>query len=575
MARIVNFSLEMKDGHLVEKKIEELREHFDFEQAVVYVRDGRLARWLRINGYKAESEQIKALDMDDRLRENLSRILDVKISAGTVDLADIQDRHERLRLLKQYTARAEILALVEQTAFSQKEMDNLLAAGVKEIVLCNANFVIPLRERGISYHGVGKACAVIESKTPIWFEQLQIDFHDVKFDAAYQAVLDTCGQGMKEHETLEAWAAQARDWEDLADHGNVKAMLDLGYQWYTRLDGGDDPEKAFQWFFRASEEGSVEACKALVVCYTQGYGTARDAWKAVVCARRAASAGDAEIMRCLAAFYRHGYGMEADLDKAEEWNRKAEEREVAARLEPPAADADEALKISYSKATTIVPEATTIVPEATTVAPEATAVVPDREISEMWEVRQWLKERDLEAILLSGRPLPKVDEAALAFIRKAARYGHAEGEYFLERYEGRTDNSVHMMELKQSSWQKMAERGNIYAVAGLAENRRKGYGGLQDENAILQGARLAANQGKAHGIARFAQCYEEGWGLNMNYEKAFQWYSKAARKGDFWAMEKVAQCYEIGRGVPTDLRKAKKWRSKLEECWNKEVQLIG
>ena len=421
MARIVNFSLEMKDGYRVEKDIEELRAHFDFERAAAYVRDGKLVRWLRINGCKAEAEQITALDVDDALWENLSRILGVKMPEGDVDAATMQDRRE-----------------------GQRPVD----------------------------------------------AQMPLD-----------------------PETMKVWADLIKLMEEQAEDGRVKSMLDVGYLWCMKTDSETARENAFRWFMRAKEAGSIEACKALVVCYTQGYGTERDAWQAVVCARCGAGAGDAEMMRCLAAFYRHGYGMEADLDKAEEWSRKAEEREAVARLEPPAADADEALKISYSKATTIVPE-------ATTVAPEATAVVPDREISEMWEVRQWLKERDLEAILLSGRPLPKVDEAALAFIRKAARYGHAEGEYFLERYEGRTDNSVHMMELRQSSWQKMAERGNIYAVAGLAENRRKGYGGLQDENAILQGARLAANQGKSHGIARFAQCYEEGWGLNMNYEKA-------------------------------------------------------
>lgn len=460
MARIVNFSLEMKDGYRVEKDIEELRAHFDFERAAAYVRDGKLVRWLRINGCKAEAEQITALDVDDALWENLSRILGVKMPEGDVDAATMQDRRE-----------------------GQRPVD----------------------------------------------AQMPLD-----------------------PETMKVWADLIKLMEEQAEDGRVKSMLEVGYLWCMKTDSETARENAFQWFMRAKEAGSIEACKALVVCYTQGYGTERDAWQAVVCARCGAGAGDAEMMRCLAAFYRHGYGMEADLDKAEEWSRKAEEREAVARLEPPAADADEALKISYSKATT---------------------VVPDRSVSKREEVWQWLKEMALEAILLSGRPLPKLDDAALEFIRKAARYGYAEGVHFLERYEGRTDDSVQEREARLSSWRKEAELGDIYAVAGLAENCRKGYGRLQDESVILQGARLAANRGNAHGIARFAQCYEEGWGLNMDYEKAFQWYSKAARKGDFWALEKVAQCYESGRGVPADLRQAKKWRSKLEERWNKEVKL--
>ena len=64
MARVLNFSLTMKDGYKVERDIAELREHFDLETVLGLYKEGKLQRWLKRNGYAEEAAQLDDLDED-------------------------------------------------------------------------------------------------------------------------------------------------------------------------------------------------------------------------------------------------------------------------------------------------------------------------------------------------------------------------------------------------------------------------------------------------------------------------------------------------------------------------------
>ena len=55
MARVLNFSLTMKDGYKVERDIVDLREHFDLETVLGLYKEGKLQRWLKRNGYAEEA----------------------------------------------------------------------------------------------------------------------------------------------------------------------------------------------------------------------------------------------------------------------------------------------------------------------------------------------------------------------------------------------------------------------------------------------------------------------------------------------------------------------------------------
>lgn len=173
------------------RTLEDLREHFDLDKTIGYFLDGKLLEWLRERYYDEEGDTIENLSSDDvAFHHKLCQILGVKDIEENVeiDIEKIALRNKRLGMLKQYTSSQEVLAKVDQVAFDQEELAELLDDGVNEIYLCNNQFVIPLRLKGKKYIGVGKAEAVIYSKEKVDFNELKIAFENVAFDAKYTKV---------------------------------------------------------------------------------------------------------------------------------------------------------------------------------------------------------------------------------------------------------------------------------------------------------------------------------------------------------------------------------------------------
>ena len=215
MARIVRFDLTMKDGYKVEREIQELRDHFDLETVLGYYHDGTLSRWLKRNKYAEEAAEVEQLTEGDDLARELCRILVVDLPDTAVDSDEIRDRQVRLARLKDYTDEPTLLAMAENAAFTQADLDILTAVGADEIILCNGRFTIPLNVRGTTYYGVGRAVAVIESDVPVDFARRHIAFDDVDFDEAYQAVEERGQADVQQtaEETRRAAEAQRREEE--------------------------------------------------------------------------------------------------------------------------------------------------------------------------------------------------------------------------------------------------------------------------------------------------------------------------------------------------------------------------
>ena len=189
MARKVKFPLEMADGAQV-RTIEELKEHFDVESVVGYFTDGRLLNWLQSRYYDDEADKVERLTKDDpQLHKKLCAIFGVE-SAQDVDPEEIARRQERLNRLKQYTDDREIWNLVDQVAFDQEDLSDLLDENTTLIYLCNNRFTIPLRITDKTYVGIGKAIAVIRTDKPVDFDKLNITFKKVRFDDDYQKIID-------------------------------------------------------------------------------------------------------------------------------------------------------------------------------------------------------------------------------------------------------------------------------------------------------------------------------------------------------------------------------------------------
>ena len=98
-------------------------------------------------------------------------------------------RAERLERLKKYTDDENILAKVDEVAFDQEDLKNLLNTYPREIYLCANRFIIPLNRRNRTYIGIGKAVAVIRKKEPVDFSFYNIEFKNIAFDDDYKKLL--------------------------------------------------------------------------------------------------------------------------------------------------------------------------------------------------------------------------------------------------------------------------------------------------------------------------------------------------------------------------------------------------
>ena len=188
MAKKIKFALEMADGEQV-RNLDALREHFDIEKIVGYYLNGKLLTWLRDRYYDLEAEQVEQLSKEDKhLNQKLCAIFGVETADKELDTEEINRRTERLNKLKQYTDDREILSKVDQVAFNQEDLSDLIDEEIREIYLCGNNFTIPLRVTDKTYIGIGKAIAVIRSNKSVDFNDLNIKFKNIKFDDEYSKV---------------------------------------------------------------------------------------------------------------------------------------------------------------------------------------------------------------------------------------------------------------------------------------------------------------------------------------------------------------------------------------------------
>ena len=227
MARILNFSLTMKDGYKVERDIADLREHFDLETVLGLYKEGKLRRWLKQNKYAEAAAQLDDLDEDaPDFTRAFCRILGVEAADhDEVDVAELSERTWRRNRLRDYTTDPYLLDMAENAAFSQSDLDELIDDGADEIVLCDGRFTIPLKARGTKYYGVGKAIAVIESDEIVDFERKYITFQKVQFDERYQSLCERSGTVVLRKREEEA-AAEARQREEEERRAREQRMVD-------------------------------------------------------------------------------------------------------------------------------------------------------------------------------------------------------------------------------------------------------------------------------------------------------------------------------------------------------------
>ena len=126
-----------------------------------------------------------------------------------------------------------------------------------------------------------------------------------------------------------AWGSLASDQalqlRSLAEDGNVRAMIGLGYMSLSTADKTRfNPENAFAMFTEAAAKGDPEAMFELGKLYEKGIGTGQDVKKALALYEKAADLGFGDAINDLGFLYYQGAsGLKADKRKAVELFLKA------------------------------------------------------------------------------------------------------------------------------------------------------------------------------------------------------------------------------------------------------------
>ena len=192
MAKKIRFPLEMENGIEV-RSMEELRNNFALGRVLEYVQNEKLVIWLRDRYENNIADAIAELDkMDPELPRKVSEIFDIPYDEKTEDdLKQAAERAERIKRLKEFTDEKQYADKIDNVAFDQDELYDLLDEEVNEVYLCGDRFAIPVSVKGISYKGINNPVVVIDSKTEVDWLDKEILLEAVRYDDKYQAVVDS------------------------------------------------------------------------------------------------------------------------------------------------------------------------------------------------------------------------------------------------------------------------------------------------------------------------------------------------------------------------------------------------
>ena len=190
MAKKLKTPLQMRNG-VAARTMSDFREAFDYKLVLGYMHDGRLKKWLSERGYEAEAEKLENLQTPNS--KDICEILGVpyNMEYDDYDSQEVADEHVKMQRLKGYTDDEKLLARARCAAFTQKDLDDLIGAGEKEVLLVSKEFYISLDVKGITYICISRPIVNVRSKDLIDFKLLHIRFEgDYQFNNDYQKIID-------------------------------------------------------------------------------------------------------------------------------------------------------------------------------------------------------------------------------------------------------------------------------------------------------------------------------------------------------------------------------------------------
>lgn len=164
----------------------------------------------------------------------------------------LQERNKKIEILKKFTSSEEYIGVIDNIAFNQDELYDILDNDSNIVYLCGEKFSIPLAKKDITYLGINNPIVVINSNEVVDWNEKRITLKNVTFDEKYMSLISD--NGIKEAENLFLNYDIERAFsmfKKLAITGNGRAMYFLG-EIYTNGFGRIviDKNEGYSWFLK-------------------------------------------------------------------------------------------------------------------------------------------------------------------------------------------------------------------------------------------------------------------------------------------------------------------------------------
>lgn len=153
--RKIKFPLVLKNDVKV-RTLEDLQQNFDLEKILAYYENGKLETWLRDRYEDDIAEQVGNIDKNSPEAVNvLCSVLGVSADNTTgVSLADVRLKNEKLDRVKQISDESEVINNYQNVAFSQEELDSIIASGANTVYLYGEKFTILPDRKNVRFVGL-------------------------------------------------------------------------------------------------------------------------------------------------------------------------------------------------------------------------------------------------------------------------------------------------------------------------------------------------------------------------------------------------------------------------------------
>ena len=159
----------------------------------------------------------------------------------------------------------------------------------------------------------------------------------------------------------------------------------------------------------------------------------------------------------------------------------------------------------------------------------------------------------------NGTGVPKDEQQAVFWYRKAAEQGHASAQYNLGVMYDKGRGVAKDDQQAVFWYRKAAEQGVASAQGNLGSIYANGQGVPQDYQQAALWYRKAAEQGHASAQHHLGIIYSTGRGVAKDDQEATLWYRQAAEQGYALSQYNLGNMYADGRGVPKDDQQAYFW----------------